>query len=146
MIAMRSIRAAVIVAALGGGIGIAPVFAHHSFGLYDMSRTVEIDGTVAQMEWSNPHCWLFVRVGSSAAALTGYGFEMTSVGEMTRRGWKKTAVKPGDKVKVRYHPLRDGRTGGLMMAVITVDGKAIGRAPGGPNSSDAAPPLPGANN
>jgi hypothetical protein len=64
---------------------------------------------------------------------------MTSVGEMTRRGWKKSAVKPGDRVKVRYHPLRDGRSGGLMMAVITADGRAIGRAPGAPKSQDAAP-------
>jgi Family of unknown function (DUF6152) len=140
MSARWSIRAAIIVATLSGAIGTAPVFAHHSFGLYDMSRTVEIDGTVAQMEWSNPHCWLFVQVGTSPGAQTGYGFEMTSVGEMTRRGWKKTAVKPGDKVKVRFHPLRDGRTGGLMMAVITADGRAIGRTPGAPNPQDAAPP------
>jgi hypothetical protein len=140
MSAMRSIRVAAIVAAFGGGIGIAPAFAHHSFGLYDMGRTVEINGTVAQMEWSNPHCWLFVQVGSPAAAQSGYGFEMTSVGEMTRRGWKKAAVKPGDKVKVRFHPLRDGRTGGLMMAVITADGKPIGRVPAGPSSPDAAQP------
>jgi hypothetical protein len=138
MIARHSIRAAAIVGALSGGIASAPVFAHHSFGLYDMGRTVEIDGTVAQMEWSNPHCWLFVRVGSSPGAQAGYGFEMTSVGEMTRRGWKKNAVKPGDRIKVRYHPLRDGRTGGLMMAVITVDGKPIGRAPGAPDPQAAA--------
>jgi hypothetical protein len=136
----RSIGVAVIVAALSGGTGSAPVFAHHSFGLYDMGKTVEIDGTVAQMEWSNPHCWLFVRVGASSGAGTSYGFEMTSVGEMTRRGWKKSAVKPGDNVKVRYHPLRDGRTGGLMMAVITADGRPIGRAPSAPNSQDTAPP------
>jgi hypothetical protein len=139
MIARRLIRAAVIVAAFSGVIAIAPAFAHHSFGLYDMGRTVEIDGTVAQMEWSNPHCWLFVQAGTSAGAERGYGFEMTSVGEMTRRGWKKNAVKPGDKVKVRFHPLRDGRTGGLMMAVITADGRAIGRVPGASNSQDAAP-------
>jgi hypothetical protein len=118
---------------------MAPVFAHHSFGLYDMGRTIEINATVVQMEWSNPHCWLFVRTAAAPGAQTGYGFEMTSVGEMTRRGWKKSAVKPGDRVKVRYHPLRDGRTGGLMMAVITADGRAIGRAPGTPNSQDAAP-------
>ena len=141
MSARYSIQAAILVAALSVGSGGAPVSAHHSFGLYDMGRTVEIDGTVAQMEWSNPHCWLFVRVGSSPGADAGYGFEMTSVGEMTRRGWKKNAVKPGDKVKVRYHPLRDGRTGGLMMAVITADGRPIGRIPGAPNPQDA-PPTP----
>jgi hypothetical protein len=140
MIARRLIPAMLIVAALSGSIGVGPTFAHHSFGLYDMGRTVEIDGTVAQMEWSNPHCWLFLRVGTSTGTQSGYGFEMTSVGEMTRRGWKKTALKPGDKVKVRYHPLRDGRTGGLMAAVITADGRTIGRPSVGPNPADAAPP------
>ena len=64
----RSLRAAIIAATLGVGIGVVPAFAHHSFGLYDMGRTAEIDGTVVQMEWSNPHCWLFVRVGTSSGA------------------------------------------------------------------------------
>jgi hypothetical protein len=104
-----------------------------------MGRTAEIDGTVAQMEWSNPHCWLFVQVGTAGGGLKGYGFEMTSVGEMTRRGWKRNAVKAGDKIKVRYHPLRDGRTGGLMMAVITADGRPIGRIPGGADAPNSGP-------
>jgi hypothetical protein len=133
MITRRLTRAAIVVAVFSGSIGVAPVFAHHSFGLYDMSRTAEIDGTVAQMEWSNPHCWLFVQADTSRGVPRGYGFEMTSVGEMTRRGWKRNAVKTGDQVKVRYHPLRDGRTGGLMMAVIMADGRVIGRPAGGTN-------------
>jgi hypothetical protein len=140
MIGKPSKCAALVAAVLGGSMSTTSVFAHHSFGLYDMSRTAEIEGTVAQMEWSNPHCWLFVQVGTEPAAQTGYGFEMTSVGEMTRRGWKKNAVKPGDKIRVRFHPLRDGRTGGLMMTVITADGRTIGRVPGAPNSPNAAPP------
>ena len=131
MTTMRSLWAAAgIVAVLNGSIGLEPALAHHSFALYDMARSVEIDGNVDKMEWSNPHCWLFVWVAGSDGAKVSYGFEMTSVGEMTRRGWKKTAVKPGDKVKVKYHPLRDGRNGGLMMSVMTSDGRTIGRAPG----------------
>jgi hypothetical protein len=128
MIARRSIWAAVaIVVALSGSVGLESVSAHHSFALYDMARTVEIDGSVDKMEWSNPHCWLFVWVAGSESAKVSYGFEMSSVGEMTRRGWKKIAVKPGDPVKVKYHPLRDGRNGGLMMSVTTADGHTIGR-------------------
>ena len=128
MTVMRSIWAAVgIVVALAGSIGLEPVSAHHSFALYDMARSVEVDGSVDKMEWSNPHCWLFIWVAGSDSATVAYGFEMSSVGEMTRRGWKKIAVKPGDKVKVKYHPLRDGRNGGLMMSVTTADGQTIGR-------------------
>ena len=51
MIGRRSIRTAVIVAAFSGGLGVPPVFARHSFGLYDMGRTVEIDATVPAGRW-----------------------------------------------------------------------------------------------
>jgi Family of unknown function (DUF6152) len=124
---MRSIwAAAAIVVTLSGSIGLQSVSAHHSFALYDMTRSVEIDGSVDKLEWSNPHCWLFIFVAGSDSATVSYGFEMSSVGEMTRRGWKKLLVKPGDKIKVKYHPLRDGRNGGLMMSVTTADGQTIG--------------------
>jgi hypothetical protein len=137
---MRSIwAAAAIVAALSGSIGLQSAGAHHSFALYDMTRSVEIDGSVDKMEWSNPHCWLFIWAAGPDDAKVTYGFEMSSVGEMTRRGWKKLVVKPGDKIKVKYHPLRDGRNGGLMMSVTTADGQTIGRAPGEQNPPPDAP-------
>jgi hypothetical protein len=129
MRSIRSMRVAVLAAALAASVGVAPVFAHHSFGLFDMSKSSEIDGTVVKLEWSNPHCWLFVMVATPDSAEVSYGFELTSVGEMIRRGWTKTAVKPGDKVKVKFHPVRDGRPAGYMMTVMTADGRYIGRPP-----------------
>jgi hypothetical protein len=138
---IRSIRAVAVLAAVLS-LGVAPVFAHHSFGLFDMSKSAEIEGTVVKFEWSNPHCWLFLVSGPSAGAeAVNYGFEMTSVGEMIRRGWTKTSVKPGDKVKVTFHPVRDGRPAGYMMSVMTQDGHYIGRPPERPN----APPAPAAS-
>jgi hypothetical protein len=138
---MRPIRstATILAAALSLCVGASPVSAHHSFGLFDMSKTAEIEGTVVKLEWSNPHCWLFIESGpSSDAAAVNYGFELTSVGEMTRRGWTKISVKPGDKIKVTYHPVRDGRPAGYMMSVMTEDGKYIGRPP----PANAPPPPP----
>src|ERR1700759_3090526 len=97
----------VLVAAIAG-----PAFAHHSFGRYDMTATSEIDGVVNKFEWSNPHSWLFVDVTTKDAVVT-YGFELQSVGELLRRGWHKTIVKPGEKLKVKFRPLRDGTPAGL---------------------------------
>jgi hypothetical protein len=142
MMTNRSRWPAAALAALTLGIGAAPVFAHHSFGLFDMSKSAQIEGTVIKLEWSNPHCWLFVMVPSADNAEVSYGFELTSVGEMTRRGWSKSAVKPGDKVKVTYHPVRDGRPAGYMMTVMTADGRFIGRAPEGPENPGAQQPPP----
>jgi Family of unknown function (DUF6152) len=142
---IRSIGAvAVLAAALSSSVGIAPVLAHHSFGLFDMNKTAEIEGTIIRFEWSNPHCWLFLTSGpSSDAEVVNYGFEMTSVGEMIRRGWTKTSVKPGDKVKVTFHPVRDGRPAGYMMSVMTEDGRYIGRPPERQNGQAAPQPPPG---
>jgi hypothetical protein len=131
-------RIAVLAAGLSLNIAAAPVFAHHSFGLFDMSKTAEISGTIVKLEWSNPHCWLFLASGPSDAEAVNYGFEMTSVGEMTRRGWTKASLKPGDKVKVTFHPVRDGRPAGYMMSVMTEEGKYIGRPP----EAQSAPPPP----
>jgi hypothetical protein len=140
----RSIGAiALLAAALSAYLGAAPVFAHHSFGLFDMTKTAEIEGTIVRLEWSNPHCWLFLASGPSPdAEAVNYGFELTSVGEMVRRGWTKTSLKPGDKVKVTFHPVRDGRPAGYMMSVMTEDGKYIGRPP--PDGQSSPPPPPAA--
>jgi Family of unknown function (DUF6152) len=141
MRAIRSMRVvAGVAAALACSVAVAPVFAHHSFGLFDMSKSSEIDGTVIKLEWSNPHCWLFVMVQAPDNPEVSYGFEMTSVGEMIRRGWTKTALKPGDNVKVKFHPVRDGRPAGYMMTVMTADGRFIGRPPDSQNGQGAPPP------
>jgi hypothetical protein len=142
---VRSIGAlAGLVAVLSFGAAAPPVFAHHSFGLFDMSKTAEVEGTIIKLEWSNPHCWLFLASGPSDTEAVNYGFEMTSVGEMTRRGWTKISVKPGDKVKVTFHPVRDGRPAGYMMSVMMTDtGKYVGRPPEGPNAPTPPAPPPG---
>jgi Family of unknown function (DUF6152) len=142
---MKPIRLiAVLAATLSFSVAGPPVFAHHSFGLFDMSKTAEVEGTIVKLEWSNPHCWLFLASGPSETEAVNYGFEMTSVGEMTRRGWTKTSVKPGDKVKVTFHPVRDGRPAGYMMSVMMTDtGKYIGRPP---EQTAPPPPPPAASN
>jgi hypothetical protein len=144
---MRPIRAnwavAGLTVALTFGVGAAPALAHHSFGMYDMSASSQIEGTVNRLEWSNPHSWLFVVVASPDGGQATYGFEMSSVGEMVRRGWTKTSVMPGDKIKVTFHPIRDGRPAGYMMSVVTADGKSIGRLPGEQNGAPGTTPPPG---
>ncbi|HYM34813.1 MAG TPA: DUF6152 family protein [Steroidobacteraceae bacterium] len=132
---MRTIKsaqfAAVLATSLAIGIVPVPAFAHHSFGHYAMEKVVEIEGTVNKFEWSNPHCWLFVDVASADGAPVTYGLELQSVGEMLRRGWKKTIVKYGDKVKIKFRPMRDGTPGGLLVSA-EKDGKMLGEIPDAP--------------
>lgn len=125
--------------ALAATFGATSARAHHSFGFYDMQKTTQIDGTVEKYEWSNPHSWLFLAV-PSPEGMTVYGFEMVSVGEMLRRGWAKNSIKRGDKIKVTFHPMRDGSPNGLLMSASTSDGVLIGRPPPAPSAPLANPP------
>lgn len=81
-----------------------------------MEKISEIEGTVHKYEWTNPHCWLFVDVPAADGKAVTYGFELSSVGEMLRRGWKKTSVKYGETIKVKFRPMRDGTPAGLLVS------------------------------
>ena len=129
---MKGIRSGLAVAGFAAAlscVGAGAAHAHHSFGFYDMTKSAEIQGVVSQYEWANPHCWLFVVVSAPDGQAVTYGFEMRSVGEMLRAGWKKNSIKVGDRITVSFRPMRDGSHAGLMTSVKDASGAFIGRAP-----------------
>lgn len=85
-------------------------YAHHSYAMFDGSKVVTLKGIVDEFRWTNPHVGLFVKV--AGAPETVWAVELTSPGNLTRLGWSRTSVKPGDKVEVEVNPLRDGQHGG----------------------------------
>lgn len=86
-------------------------YAHHSYAMFDSNKVVTLKGTVDEFRWTNPHVAMFVKVdGSDPNDL--WSVELTSPGNLTRLGWSRTSVKPGDKVEVEVNPLRDGKHGG----------------------------------
>ena len=116
--------AALAVAAGAGGAGLwAPATAHHSFAMFDNTKEVTVVGTVKAFQWTNPHSWLQVVVTGTDGKDVEWSFEGGSPGILSRNGWKRTSVKPGDKVTVVFYPLKDGKPGGSFLEVKTPDGK-----------------------
>jgi Family of unknown function (DUF6152) len=89
--------------------------AHHSFAAFNMTEEKTITGTVKQVEWTNPHIWIWIDVPNDKGALETYGFEGMSPNFLERRNWTRTTLKPGDKITVSYRPLRDGKNGGMFV-------------------------------
>ena len=88
--------------------------AHHSFAMYDPSVTIHLDGTVKEFQWSNPHALLWV-IGTTKTGEdpTLWTIELpTSPGNLSRLGWTKHTLGPGDRVVIELNPLRDGKHGG----------------------------------
>jgi len=90
----------------------APSAAHHSFAMFDPAKVMTLKGDVSEFRWTNPHVALFVKVDGSSDPNKLWAVELTSPGNLTRLGWKRTSLKPGDKVEVEINPLRDGKRGG----------------------------------
>lgn len=109
-------------------LGASEAIAHHSTAMFDMSKTVTVQGTVEAFEWTNPHSWIWLNVPNADGGMDRYGIEGMSPNYLSRVGWTRRALNPGDKVSVDINPLRDGRKGGFCVAVTLADGKTTLRS------------------
>jgi Family of unknown function (DUF6152) len=112
--------AAVLLAAAVGAA--APASAHHSFAMFEPTKTLTFKGTVKTFQWTNPHVvlWVLVQPDGGGAAQE-WSLETTSPGVLTRAGWTRTSLKVGDRVSVVLSPLRDGSHGGSLNSVTLLD-------------------------
>ena len=101
-----------------------PLSAHHSFAMFDRSKSVVIQGRVHQVEYKNPHVYLFVDVSEEGASKR-YAIECASINFLNQIGWKVNTIKAGDSVTVTMSPLRDGRAGGQIKTVMLDSGRVI---------------------
>jgi len=103
------------------GIAIMTVFAvtasvavaHHSFAAFNTTQEKTVTGTVKQVDWTNPHIWIWIDVANDKGGADTFGFEGMSPNYLERRNWTRTTLKAGDKITVTYNPLRDGKNGGM---------------------------------
>jgi len=106
----------------------SPALGHHSFSMFDQSKTVTLKGTVKTFEWTNPHAWIRLMVlDERTNRELEYAFEMGSVIRSTKDGWKNDTIKPGDVITVTMHPLKDGSRGGMYLSALLPDGRKMGR-------------------
>jgi hypothetical protein len=100
----------------------APALAHHSFAVYDHTRTLTIRGTVTKFQWTNPHAFLEIDAPQTDGSMKHYSVELTSINMMQRVGWRSNMIKAGDKVTAIIAPLLSGEPIGLGLEVTMADG------------------------
>lgn len=119
-------------AACLAGIAVAiaaPAFAHHSFAMFDATKTLTMKGTVREFEWTNPHSWLRVMIQDEKLGRpVPWAFELSSPARLITMGMKADSVKAGDEVSVTFHPMKDGTRGGQFMQAMLPGGKSVVRA------------------
>ena len=98
---------------------------HHSFAAFNTTTEKTVTGTVKQVDWTNPHTWIWVDVANGQGSVATFGFEGMSPNYLARRGWSKSTLKLGDQVTVTFRPMRDGSNGGMFMNAKLPTGKVL---------------------
>ena len=101
--------------------------AHHSFAAEFLEDVVlDIEGTVEEVWFKNPHVRYYVRVVNEDGDEELWDVRSASPTLLMRRGWTRETIKEGDYIKIHGHAGRDGRK---LLQVITIelpDGSTVG--------------------
>ena len=119
---MRLLRVPGAVAALVLCAG-ALTATHHSFSAeFDANKPIQLRGTVAKVEWINPHTWIHIDVKEADGTTTRWMIEGGTPNTLLRRGLTRDSLPIGTEIMVDGWLARDGSR--------TVNGRTIKFADG----------------
>jgi len=107
------------------GVAVSQANAHHSTAMFDAAKEVVLNGTIKEFQYTNPHSWIQIMVPGSGGAEVEWSIETAAPIVLLRAGIKPTALRPGDEVTVRAHPLKNGNPGGSLIDVKKADGTML---------------------
>ena len=90
---------------------VAPASAHHSRSNFDLVTLVELEGTVSQVHWLFPHTWIYLDVEDEQGHVQTWVMEGASPPSIRAAGVTEEHIRPGDRISMRCHPLKDGSPG-----------------------------------
>lgn len=103
-----------------------PVWAHHSFSaVFSADNPVEVSGTVTEVDWRNPHAWIYIDIETEDGRVEGWAFELGSPNGLRRRGWSRDSVKAGDVISVSGYRARDGSNRANVASIVFADGSEL---------------------
>lgn len=125
-VSRRTFRTTAAGAALALLAVALPASAHHSASMFDRTQAKTLTGVVKQFNWVNPHSSIIFVADDTGET---WNVETTSPGVLTRSGWTKRSLKPGDKIEILLAPIRTGGPAGLSLEIKNVStGETLKRA------------------
>jgi hypothetical protein len=118
-------RTALVVALLVASFRI-PLSAHQSFAAeFDASKPVTLEGTVARLEWTNPHAWLYLDVPAAGGGRVQWALELSAPSALARRGFRPDVARPGTKLVVKGYRAKNGAPRARVWYVTLPDGRSL---------------------
>jgi hypothetical protein len=105
-------------------------YSHHGTVGYNFAKTVTLRGTATSFDWVNPHCLLHIDVKEEDGSVQRWTLEMSPPTMLSRKGWTKESVRPGDDIAIETHPAKNGiplgiSSGSFYVLKAVVNGKTL---------------------
>ncbi|HKE88103.1 MAG TPA: DUF6152 family protein [Vicinamibacterales bacterium] len=120
---MRNAFAATLLAGAAIAVTAVPAIAHHSGAMFEDKKTITVEGTVKEFQYTNPHSWLLVDVKNADGSVTTWGFEAEGPTTLQRAGIKPSEFRAGTKVTMTGRPMKDGTPAATWELAVRADGK-----------------------
>ena len=126
-------RYLVVLAVAAASLVAARAYAHHSFAAtYHEDQTVQIEGTLMQFQFRNPHSFVHIMVTETDGKMTRYAVEWGGAGQLGGQGVTRETLKAGDHVVITGSPGRNPEDHRVRMVTLhrPSDGFTYGKRPG----------------
>jgi len=119
-----------VVSLIGLAILARPALAHHAFAAeYNASRQVLLTGSIAKVQWQNPHAHLFLDVRDAGGQVFLWDLELASPNTLERAGWMRQSLKVGEVVTVNGYLAKDGSRLAHARDIRLPDGRTVTAGP-----------------
>ena len=100
-------------------------FAHHGTANYDTNKTISVKGAVTDFQFVNPHVIILWEAKDDAGKVQKWQGELTSPNRLTRLGWSKASIKPGDAITISGYPTKSGTNEIWIQKVVLGSGEEL---------------------
>jgi hypothetical protein len=115
-----SVCALACVLSFGGNL-----LAHHGGAAWDMKTMLNVQGTVTEFRFVNPHVQIFLDATDDKGKPVHWSCESADPAMLVRQGWTRETVKPGDHVTLVGHPAKTGVKIMVLEKLILANGKEV---------------------
>ncbi len=125
---MKINHSAILALAVGLAL-VGPIFAHHGTAAYETTQETTVKGTVTDFEFINPHTLIFLDVKNDRGDVEHWQVDAQSPNQLTRDGWTKNLLKPGDQIAVIGFRAKNHSNILRFLKVVLPNGREIKSAP-----------------